>query len=59
MPKEFHAYKCEKGCGHTTVIDKFYKGKRVFCGVCGTKSTMVYDGKYTVSKVEKSARASL
>lgn len=49
----WHAYTCEKGCGHTTTIDKFYKSKRVFCGVCGTKSTMVYQGERLVTEAPK------
>lgn len=48
-----YAYQCEKGCGHTTTIDKFYKGKRVFCGVCGTKHTMVYQGERQMYPVAK------
>jgi hypothetical protein len=48
-PKTLYAYKCESGCGHVTMIDKFYKTKRVFCGVCGTKETMEYKGEYTLS----------
>lgn len=50
---KFHSYKCETGCGHTTIIDKYYKTKRVFCGVCGTKNTMVYQGECNVEKVKK------
>lgn len=48
---EYHAYTCETGCGHTTLIDKYYKGKRVFCGVCGEKSEMIYKGKYSIEKL--------
>lgn len=54
MTKSWHAYTCEKGCGHTTIIDKFYKGKRVFCGVCGTKTTMEYQGERLVENAPKS-----
>lgn len=50
---QWHEYQCEKGCGHKTIIDKFYKGKRVFCGVCGTKSTMVYQGERLVTDAPK------
>ncbi|ANB49298.1 hypothetical protein C3Z10_11540 [Bacillus velezensis] len=35
---------CRTGCGHTTIIDKFYKRQRAFCGICGTRSTMEYMG---------------
>lgn len=48
-----YAYQCEKGCGHTTTIDKYYKGKRVFCGVCGTKDTMVYQGERQMHPIVK------
>lgn len=54
MTKSWYAYTCEKGCGHTTIIDKFYKGKRVFCGVCGTKTTMEYQGERLVENAPKS-----
>ncbi|PHE74503.1 hypothetical protein COF80_33035 [Bacillus toyonensis] len=53
MLKNHHAYKCETGCGHTTIIDKFYKTKRVFCGVCGTKDTVVYQGECQVEKITR------
>lgn len=42
-------YQCS-GCGHKTVIDKFYKTRRVFCGVCGEKSRMDYQGECDVTK---------
>ncbi|UGO47739.1 hypothetical protein MCCARTNEY_165 [Bacillus phage vB_BanH_McCartney] len=48
MATIFYNYKCESGCGHTTLVDKPYKTKRIFCGVCGYKITMVYKG---ISKV--------
>lgn len=44
MSKIHYAYTCETGCGQTTIIDKHYKTKRVFCGVCGVKTEMVYQG---------------
>lgn len=50
MSKTYHAYTCETGCGHTTIIDKHYKTKRVFCGVCGTKTEMVYQGECYAKK---------
>ncbi|MBE7114703.1 hypothetical protein FT641_19755 [Bacillus paranthracis] len=49
MEKTMHAYKCETGCGVITMIDKYYKGKRVFCGACGSKETMVYQGECMVN----------
>lgn len=48
-PGSFHMYKCS-GCGHTTIIDKFYKTRRVFCGVCGVKTRMDYQGECDVTK---------
>lgn len=39
-----YKYICRTGCGHTTIIDKFYKRQRAFCGICGTRSTMEYMG---------------
>lgn len=51
--KTYHAYHCDSGCGHTTIIDKYYKNKRVYCGVCGTKSTMVYQGECNVKLTNK------
>lgn len=50
-----YRYKCENGCGHTTIIDKCYITRRVYCGVCGTKETMVYQGECTVKNVPKSS----
>lgn len=52
-PKPMYQYMCETGCGHTTIIDKYYKTKRVFCGVCGTKTTMVYQGECIVTRIPK------
>ncbi|OBA05439.1 hypothetical protein A9D36_09535 [Bacillus subtilis] len=40
----YYKYNCRTGCGHTTIIDKFYKRQRAFCGICGTRSTMEYMG---------------
>lgn len=37
-----YKYICRTGCGHTTIIDKYYKRQRAFCGICGTRSTMEY-----------------
>lgn len=51
MPETtYHMYKCRTGCGHTTVVDKYYKTRRVFCGVCGEKSCMEYQGEARVEK---------
>ncbi|UXR28950.1 hypothetical protein [Bacillus phage Nachito] len=55
-PNTVHVWKCEQGCGHITMIDKFYKTRRVFCGVCGTKSTMVYQGEYEFTNYRKEKR---
>lgn len=51
MSNIFYGYKCETGCGHTTLIDKQYKKKRIPCGVCDEISTMVYQGEYKVDKL--------
>lgn len=48
-PDPHHLYQCS-GCGHQTTINKFYKTRRVFCGVCGEKTRMGYQGEYDVVK---------
>lgn len=45
----FHMYKCG-GCGHKTIIDKYYKTRRVFCGVCGEKTRMHHQGECDVTQ---------
>jgi hypothetical protein len=44
MNKIYHAWICSSGCGITTLMDKYLKGKRVHCANCGCKSEMVYIG---------------
>lgn len=51
--KVFHQYECKTGCGHVTVVDKFYQTKRMYCAVCGTKETLVYKGKAKVKEVKE------
>ncbi|MCY8636511.1 hypothetical protein MOD96_01680 [Bacillus sp. S17B2] len=50
--EQYHGYVCEKGCGHTTVVNKYYKQKQIYCDVCGSKDQMKYLGEYQVSKKE-------
>lgn len=51
MKERFHAYVCEKGCGHTTLVNKFYKNKLMHCAVCGEKKTMEYKGTAIVGTI--------
>lgn len=51
MKKQFHRYECSTGCGHTTIVDKFYKNKIMHCAVCGEKKTLFYKGKVEVKDV--------
>lgn len=50
--KDYFAYVCETGCGHTTITDKFFKTKRVHCAVCGIKTEMRYVGEVPVGPVK-------
>jgi len=50
---KFYGYECFSGCGHISVVDKYYKTRRMHCAVCGTKETMVYIGEYKVEEVKK------
>lgn len=49
---DYHMYVCG-GCGHTTIIDKYYKIRVNFCGVCGTKDRLEYEGPCQVEKKRK------
>jgi hypothetical protein len=49
MSNLYHAWNCFSGCGITTLMNKFLKGKRVYCANCGTKSEMVYIGEVTIT----------
>jgi len=51
--KLYHAWNCHSGCGITTMMDKFLKGKRVYCANCGVKSEMVYLGEITLTEKPK------
>ncbi|AEZ50511.1 hypothetical protein F400_gp064 [Bacillus phage BCD7] len=53
MEQIFHVYKCEKGCGHTTIVDKYYLRKLMHCAVCGEKQTMVYQGETNIGEIRK------
>ncbi|AYJ75589.1 hypothetical protein [Bacillus phage BSTP8] len=48
--KKYYGYVCRTGCGHTTVVDKKYKQKRVYCAVCGYKDRMEYLGEFQIVK---------
>lgn len=49
--KQFYAYVCQTGCGHTTITDKRFKTKRIHCAVCGIKTEMQYVGEVPVGPV--------
>lgn len=62
MPKRklcsYHMYSCN-GCGHATIIDKYYKTRRVHCGICGEKLLMDYRGECRVELEPKIGAFSL
>lgn len=47
----FHAWKCTSGCGHTTLMDKYHRGKRIYCANCECKTEMNYLGETTLVNV--------
>ncbi|MGX1266705.1 DNA-directed RNA polymerase subunit RPC12/RpoP [Rossellomorea marisflavi] len=51
-PPSYFKYAC-CGCGHETIIDKFYKTRRVFCGVCGGKNLMDFKAQCDVKEHKK------
>lgn len=53
-PRSYYKYACS-GCGHQTIIDKFYKTRRVFCGVCGEKTRMDYRAQCDVKEHAKTS----
>ena len=53
MNTVYHAWNCTSGCGITTLMNKFLKGKRVHCANCGCKSEMVYLGEITLTEKPK------
>lgn len=53
-PVSYHMYQCS-GCGHQTIINKFYKTRRVYCGVCGEKARMDYQGECDVTVTKRPA----
>ena len=56
MPETtYHMYVCD-GCGHTTIIDKHYRIRVNFCGVCGEKSRLEYQSPCTVKEHPKRFR---
>lgn len=48
----FHGYACS-GCGHTTIVNKYYKIKLMHCAVCGHKDRMSYLGGFQVQQLNK------
>lgn len=53
MSNLYHAWNCSSGCGITTLMNKFLKGKRVFCANCGVKTRMVYIGEIAITENPK------
>jgi hypothetical protein len=49
----FHAWACVSGCGITTLMNKFLKGRRIYCANCGKKSEMAYQGEVSLNEKPK------
>lgn len=49
----FHAYICTSGCGHTTIVNKKYRNKRIHCAVCAEKTTMEYIGECEINLLKQ------
>ncbi|PGF05252.1 hypothetical protein [Bacillus toyonensis] len=54
----YYGYKCETGCGHITLTDKYYKTKLTHCAVCGEKKTLVYIGEFEAKAVTSNSLVS-